>query len=288
LVGSGYVAVDASYNMYVVGQVPGDAGHVGLLKVSPSGTVLAHWGRIPAEADPSIAGVALSRQGNIYLGDATRSRVVELSPSFHFIREWGSFGPRPGQFAPIEGLAIDSQDHVYVGDCVPRGSVGSPENNRVEEFTSSGRVLRVITGQPGGRLLDRFNCVDGIAVDQHDTMYAVDRRDLRLLVFTNGHTWRSTIPLLYHFEDPEGLAVDPTRSVAYVAFPTVNTILEYELPSGKVLARWQIGPWRVFSLAVDPYGDVYADEGQVDTPGKANRLVRFSPTGEVAASWTSS
>jgi DNA-binding beta-propeller fold protein YncE len=286
---SGFLAVDAGYNMYVVGRLPGDAAHVGLLKVSPQGQVLAHWGRFSAGADSNIQGIALSRAGNIYMGDGARTQIAELSPSFHLIRRWGGFGPKPGSFAYIEGIAVGVRDHVYVGDCVPHGAPGSPLNNeRLDEFTATGQLVRVLTGQKAGRsLVDAFDCVVGVATDRKGDVYAVDHRNERLVEFSPAGTWKRTIDLLAQATStPEGLAVDPAGRWAYVTVG--GDIQQYSLTNGAFVREWNLSPWGVFSPAVDPHGAVYADEGQLYAPQVHDRLVRFSPGGKTLATWTSS
>jgi NHL repeat len=65
-------------------------------------------------------------------GAALLAWVPTASASIDFVTEWGSFGSGEGQFAP-GGLATDSSGDVYVAD---------GENDRVQEFSSSGAFIR--------------------------------------------------------------------------------------------------------------------------------------------------
>jgi sugar lactone lactonase YvrE len=63
-----------------------------------------------------------------------------------YLGEWGAKGEAPGQFKLAHGLAIDSQDRIYVAD---RG------NNRVQVFAPDGKLISVWSGfgNPFGLLM---------------------------------------------------------------------------------------------------------------------------------------
>src|SRR5207247_6913011 len=64
-------------------------------------------------------------------------RIAKLTSDGSYFTEWGKKGKEPGQFATAHGLAIDSQDRIYVAD---RG------NQRVQVFDTNGKHLADWTG----------------------------------------------------------------------------------------------------------------------------------------------
>ncbi len=76
-------------------------------------------------------------RGNIFVADSGNGRIVKLSPAGAYLKDWGSKGKRPGQFATAHGLAIDNADRIYVAD---RG------NKRIQVFDTNGKYLTEWTG----------------------------------------------------------------------------------------------------------------------------------------------
>jgi 4-amino-4-deoxy-L-arabinose transferase-like glycosyltransferase len=77
-------------------------------------------------------GIAVDKDGNIYVGDRGNHRVVVYSPDGKKLREWGKAAPepaaggqtqpahQPGEFADISDLAVTQDGTVYVFDSEPR------------------------------------------------------------------------------------------------------------------------------------------------------------------------
>jgi DNA-binding beta-propeller fold protein YncE len=80
-----------------------------------------------------------------------------------------------GQFMGPAGLAVDSEDNIYVTD---------RDNDRVQIFTSNGTFITTIGSQGSGN--GQFNRVEGVGVDQYsDTglVYVADTGNSRIQVF---------------------------------------------------------------------------------------------------------
>ncbi len=77
-------------------------------------------------------GVAVDRQGNIYVSDFIKARVQKFAPDGTFLLGFGQTGNRPGQFVRPKHLAIGSDDHIHVVDAA---------FNNVQVFDSEGRVV---------------------------------------------------------------------------------------------------------------------------------------------------
>jgi serine/threonine protein kinase/DNA-binding beta-propeller fold protein YncE len=97
--------------------------------VLPSFRVLRTWGTNGTSLGQfaSPVGVAVDRQGNIFVVDAYTCRVQELSPTGKLLAAWGRPGTKPGEFRNPQGIAVDTQGNVYVADT---------GNNRVQKFAA--------------------------------------------------------------------------------------------------------------------------------------------------------
>jgi tripartite motif-containing protein 71 len=75
-------------------------------------------------------GLVLDRDGNLWVADYGRDRVVKLGPDGRLLQSWGNRGSGPGEFIGPKGVAIDpSSGHVYVADT---------GNARIQRFAPDG------------------------------------------------------------------------------------------------------------------------------------------------------
>jgi DNA-binding beta-propeller fold protein YncE len=70
--------------------------------------------------------LAVDSTGHVFATDPEGYRVLEFDSSGKFLRAWGSYGTGPDNFGLASGIAVDSQDHIWVGDSA---------NNRLMRFT---------------------------------------------------------------------------------------------------------------------------------------------------------
>jgi hypothetical protein len=126
---------------------------------------------IPGQANPaehafaSVYGITTDRQGNIYLADAERSRVLKFGPDGAYIAAIGSRGTGPLQFVLPVDVAVDAQDRLYVLD---------NELNRVTSFNAD-LTLADIWDTPVVRprriRVDAEGNVLVFALTQHEEIY---------------------------------------------------------------------------------------------------------------------
>jgi DNA-binding beta-propeller fold protein YncE len=91
----------------------------------PSGTVTDAQLRRPE-------GIVVDRDGNLWIADYGRDRVVKLSPDGRLLQSWGSRGGGPGEFVGPKGVAIDpTSGRLYVADT---------GNSRVQRLAADGTV----------------------------------------------------------------------------------------------------------------------------------------------------
>jgi DNA-binding beta-propeller fold protein YncE/transcriptional regulator with XRE-family HTH domain len=278
-------AVDRQGNIYVTegNQIYSfltSGSRADVLKVSPSGQILARWGRFgkrPGEFDQP-AGVAVDRQGNVYVADYGNDRIQKLSPSGRPLAVWGSFGTKPGQFDLPDGLALDPQGNVYVADY---------SNNRVQELSAAGKPLEVWGGQCGTAPGQFCNPWD-VAIGPGGLVYVVDFSNKRIQRLdpagqTHG-TWTiflSSPPNADSYFMPGAIAVDERGNV-YMTNDYGN-LLHKLSPTGKEVAVWQIGASTATSvlsgLAVDGSGDLAAVGDHLYRSSSDGRLVGALPLG---------
>jgi DNA-binding beta-propeller fold protein YncE len=124
-----------------------DRGHT-VQKFTPGGELLLTLGTPGVGSDTGVSGMdyrtirraagpfhyptnlALSPSGEMYVSDGYgNARVHKFAPDGTLLLSWGEPGAEPGQFHLPHGIAVDSQEIVYVAD---------RENSRVQLFTPAG------------------------------------------------------------------------------------------------------------------------------------------------------
>ena len=118
-------------------------------------------------------GIAVGSDRNLYVSSQLH-KIQKFASDGQFITEWGSFGTDNGEFDTPVGIAVDSNNDVYVAD---------NENHRVQKFTSNGDFITKwgIFGSGNGQLRGPY----GIAFDS-DTkgVYVSDLENDNIQIFT--------------------------------------------------------------------------------------------------------
>jgi len=215
------LAVDASGTIYVA-----DAGDNTIKKLSPTGQLLATWGKTgsaPGELSwPE--GVAVDAQGNVYVADLNNSRIQKFSSTGTLLAVFGNTGSAAQLLNVPAGIALDALGDLYVTDL---------RNHRLVKFSPQGTFLTAWYG-PGGK---QFSSARDVAVDRVGNIYLADARNFRIVKFSPSGKllaiWeRPMDPALF------GITVDPQGNI-YVAMSggPAGGIRKLS-PSGAVLATW--------------------------------------------------
>ncbi len=114
-------------------------------------------------------GIALDRQGQIYVTDSNNGRVQVFSPKGEFLELFGSGWALP------RGIKIDNQGRVYVVDVLEH-------KLRVLQTGAADRQLYDV-GEEGNDD-GKFILPNDVAIDGAGKVYVVDRRNNRLQVWT--------------------------------------------------------------------------------------------------------
>jgi DNA-binding beta-propeller fold protein YncE len=189
-----------------------------------------------------------------------------------FVADISQPGDSLGQLIWPAGMALDSQENVYVTD---------EWLNRVSIFDTDGHFLRAwgTAGSEDGA----FNRPSGMAIDPQDVLYIVDSCNHRVQTFTQDgtflSTWGSFGSAPGQFNAPWGITLDQ-QGYVYVADHKNHRVQKFT-PDGEFLI--QFGSYgtgkrqlnRPTDVTVDPDGDVYICDW-------ANHRVQiFDPEGEM-------
>jgi DNA-binding beta-propeller fold protein YncE len=106
-------------------------------------------------------GVAVDKEGNLYVADMLNARVEIFDADGNFIRAFGKRGDGPGYFAMPKGVAVDCDGHIWVTDSV---------QNRVQLYTQEGQLLMYMGAAPG-LLPGMFSGLQYITIDKNNRVF---------------------------------------------------------------------------------------------------------------------
>jgi sugar lactone lactonase YvrE len=191
------VAIDGKGSVYIADQV-----NRRVRKVSPGGTIttFAGTGQLGSGGDggPATAaqlnaptGLAVDRQGNVYIADRNNGRVRKVTPGGTIStvagvggvinRPLGDGGPATKAYLTTpEGVAVDSKGNLYIADL---------SGNRVRKVSPGGTISTVVGGgviqtradlaATSARLYPQW-----VAVDSQGNLYVTDPTRV------DGYVWK--------------------------------------------------------------------------------------------------
>ena len=180
--------------------------------------------------------------------------IPEAPGEEEFVGDFGGYGDANGQLIWPAGIALDSQENIYVTD---------EWMNRVSVFEKDGDFLGLWGSQGAGD--GEFNRPSGIAIDNEDNLFIVDSLNHRVQKLTkNGKylaRWGSLGSGDGEFNSPWGITIDH-QGYVYVADHKNHRAQKFT-PEGEYVASFgsygtgkgQLN--RPSDVAVDPDGDVY-------------------------------
>lgn len=266
------VAVDDEGNVYVT--VTG-----GILKLSPTGEVLAEWGSAGDKLGrfKEAHSIALDAAGNLFVPEPEEQRLQKLSPDGELLEYWLTGRGLDYPLQSPAGVAVAPSGLVYVSD---------PANSRIVRLTNDCRPLNqwyTETDWPG-------YC--GIAVDGDDNLWVVGDSDCIQKFSPTGEplaSWGCYGRGPGQFEVPADIALDSHGNV-YVAEDDANNRIQMFSPAGEPLLQWGATEWGKRrdgplegpgSLAVDAGDSVY-----VSVPGRLAKLPPLrEPLGQDKEYW---
>jgi DNA-binding beta-propeller fold protein YncE len=130
-----------------------------------------HTSTLPGEFAMPV-GVAVDKDGNVFISDTLNTRIEEFDADGTFIRAFGEAGDGPGYLDRPKGLSIDGDGHIWVADAM---------QDRIQVFTPEGRLL-IYMGDHG-LLPGQFQSLANVIVDKNNRVLTTELYPGRLQVF---------------------------------------------------------------------------------------------------------
>ena len=118
-------------------------------------------------------GVAVDKDGNVYVTDTLNDRVEIFDADGNFISTFGKNGDGPGYFARPKGIAVDGDGHIWVADEV---------QDRLQVFNREGQLLTYI-GMGHGNMPGQFKALVGVAIDKQNRVFTTEQYPGRMQMF---------------------------------------------------------------------------------------------------------
>jgi DNA-binding beta-propeller fold protein YncE len=241
------VAVDQSSNdIYVVDSLSGR-----ISKLSPSGTLLASWGKLGTARGSFLAprAIAVDRSGTVYVDDDGNRRIQKLSSSGKVAAVWRVKLPLFARNG-VASMAVDGRGQIYLVDAVHKS---------VRVYSPAGLALparSVGNVSPTGIAIGARNTLivsspSGYGTSAVTAIQTISTASKRLsLVYVKG---------VY----ANGIAIDGHGEL-YLDDQTTASIIKVS-PSGIIQARWRpagLKPGSALNgIAVDGAGNIYVTDG---------------------------
>jgi DNA-binding beta-propeller fold protein YncE len=123
----------------------------------------------------------------------------------------------------------------------------------------------------------QFDAPTAMAVDANGNILVADTGNGRIEKFSSNGTFLTSIG---QFEAPNGIAVDRAGNMYVAEIGSKHRIRKLG-PDGTFIAEWAPGLYGPRRIAIGPDDSIYVDDSG------HNRIVKFSPYGQVLASWGS-
>ena len=220
-------------------------------------------------------GVVTDSEENLYILDSGTHQVLKFNKNGNFLLAWGGEGSADGQILCYEekgticGLAIDSQDNIYVVD---KG------NYRIQKFDSTGNFL-LAWGSQGiedGQFIRPIYAAVGpqgnifVSDDVNPVIQKFDGSGQFLL------KWGELGKGNGQFRHATGIAVDSLGNVYISDYE--NRIIQKFDSNGEFLASWKTGSSRnngtPEAIAIDDQDRIYV------TDSKLKQIIIFDSSGE--------
>ncbi len=223
-------------------------------------------------------GIAVSRDGTVFVADTGNDRIQAFSSSGAFLWTFGSSGEGPGEFQRPMDIDIDEEGLLYVS------GLGG---DRVQVFTAKGALLRELRGDrtPAGS----FDGAAGVLVAPSGDVYVADFYNHRVVRFGPEGNFRKVIgvpgralPGRLHYPtdldwvDGRLVVADAYNNRIQLFTPEGEPVLRFGGLWGSGLPGSRPGSFRIATgVATDAAGHIYVADFEND------RIQVFDAEGEL-------
>ena len=217
-------------------------------------------------------GVCCDTQGNIIIADRSNNRVQVFDKSGKFLRKFGCYGTRAGQFDRPAGVAYDSQLHRII--------VTDKDNHRIQLFQPDGTFIFKF-GEKGSKPGPYFNYPWDVAVSSESNILISDTRNHRIQLFNSSGQFLNKYgfdgPLWKQFDSPRGVAFNQQNQIIVTDFNNHRLlVINSDFQTAKFLGSEGNGNGQFLR----PQGCAVDHEGNIIVADSRNYRVQiFSPNG---------
>lgn len=206
-------------------------------------------------------GIAVDREGFVYVSDAGNHRIQKFSNQGKFIKTWGIQGSGPGELNRPMHIDFGPDEHLYVAEYL---------NDRIQVFDKNGNFIRFIGLKTDGK--SYFDAPAGVTVDNNGYVYVADFYHHQIQKFGTdgsfiasfgkpGRVWLGNL----HY--PTDVALTPDENILIA--DAYNNRIQKMTPKGTFIAKWGgvfgfgipaswAGYFKVATgIDVDPEGNIY-------------------------------
>jgi DNA-binding beta-propeller fold protein YncE len=181
-------------------------------------------------------GVAVGKDGEVYVTDEWKSTVSVFDSKGKFIRKWGTPGSGPGELRGPAGIVCEASGNLIVVDS---------GNNRLQVFTPEGKLLSQCGRAGSGE--GEFNRPWGIALDNDGNIYVADWKNHRVQKLSARGEFLMSIGRYGKVPAPAG-----AFAVTYLG-PFISSAPNAERAPAGMLNH-------PTGVAIDPDGDIYVTD----------------------------
>ena len=198
------------------------------------------------------SGIAVNHKNQVVVSQES-NLITVYGRVFRKVLSFGSPGEGAAQFNSPSGLAVDSNDYIYVADS---------KNNRIQRFDPEGNYTSEFTGEEN--TCGPLNSPGGIKISNNGDIYIVDRGNNRIVVLNKAMECKSIIKSPGQLSDPKDLAFDDNGCI-YITDLKQNNIVVFQ-ETGEYRGRFggtgtQKGRLnRPTGIAIDRFGRLFVCE----------------------------
>jgi len=217
-------------------------------------------------------GICCDNTGCIIIADRSNNRVQVFDKFGKFLRKFGSYGTRAGQFDRPAGVAYDNQlNRIIVTD---------KDNHRIQIFQPDGTFVFKF-GEKGSKPGHYFNYPWDVAVSSESNILISDTRNHRIQLFNSNGQFINKYgfdgPLWKQFDSPRGVAFNQQNQIIVTDFNNHRLlVINSDFQTAKFLGSEGSGNGQFLR----PQGCAVDHEGNIIVADSRNYRVQvFTPNG---------